>query len=1437
MSAASEPSGSLSPNEISEDSVRQSEGRNDDESSSGIEKGCSQCRAMRASTLQAYHRKQLEKVSRDQGILIDNFRNQLKKTESERNKLLADFEQMKEAVQKASEYQDRFAETLAALKAEHEAREELVRKYSKMADYAEAYEIQVKKLETELSRLKETCSSHEANIALYTHHTPSVLKLMFELADIAEANSLMNQSQGRRVVYYRSNFGLREALMRKGRLKKPATVSISTVEDSEDDELAESVENILSRDQFEDEEDVRVNMFDRKEEKTKAVAEVEQKSRVAFEKEKQAEKNPEKERDDLTAEVSTSFQDKRRRNVTQSETTGNEGKRQSRRGKRTMDTPLHENAFAEHLARKLAHSESSSDYSDVQHKSIHGKKSKPLWMIQNEMIEKKKKEVENRKKTAAAESLKLLEEDVGSSSDEPSRNAEICEMQGGEIDEFICRCTSHLSIWSQFANVEPLLEVPSKPAAPDEPMKSPKLVPSASTNDLSTSPHRSFNDRLGLSLSPSVSSESVTTSTTSLTPSRRHMVSESLSIDDAPSGSSLGASARSKTKVSSRSRTCSYSRQSSANQDAKERVRSISITTVSSCEYRKLPSWNTRECSFISTDQHLITKNVSRRNQRIERVAAAYNQLPSIRTRRMTSCEGSDQRVEWKSARRRTVSCSIDRFADSILSNQMMEGTQSKATDASERQQLDSYSAGSVSALPHVLSHAHSRISEKKLPSSDDFKQWQLPPLLDPVEKLVGKKEAICDVQPTVDLVPEKEASSSVTSEEPTDLQVVCAETKESLETVGREHDSTVVQSKIAVEGSANETVKDDEREIRVATGDIKERGEGAEEGVKSPSKVCELPTETAPETQIDETYPQQAKLATTAIKGKPSQRGKGRPKLMRSTLENTKETIQPEGEVKETTEQQGLEVALASNQSTQPDVAITTDLNSFMKRSLRTMRRSTVSKRTEEQLPREIKQLRHSTVMPSEPPESHNEGECLKSPVNAVIATEKMTRVTRSTTKRNNERDKLTSRSSDKQKKDLAEATHSVKKQIRNKNKNLDVDEDEHSSAESMTAEVTKGDKTEAKEDKNNQIGEQENARTSQAQIPTVSESSSSTADASIDERELKTDAMQPHVKTTTTSIEEDSDEENALRIVVDDDAVSGMPAKEIAPTILPFVSDSEGDEEGDVLRIEDSDTSENTMAAKKETPLRVSCVPRTVSLSSRPGSGAMYKKVRKFLPTYATGLVSQSRTAAMQKRKKIEHESTEMKPMKIARRGSTESVTRKSIGRTVLLPTPLTNKSASSKMPNVSRSVTQLAESAVMTLLDEAIAGRSTLPILVKKFREPPVNELDTNCVVACVLKLINTMEVGNMWPSMLAASRHGVVEQVASMKERSLFELINQIGAESQWNDISEKLFMRLATLLQKMEAASISQHGRDFRCMLIAGRIATEVKRFLFFSLLY
>lgn len=59
--------------------------------------------------------------------------------------------------------------------------------------------------------------------------------------------------------------------------------------------------------------------------------------------------------------------------------------------------------------------------------------------------------------------------------------------------------------------------------------------------------------------------------------------------------------------------------------------------------------------------------------------------------------------------------------------------------------------------------------------------------------------------------------------------------------------------------------------------------------------------------------------------------------------------------------------------------------------------------------------------------------------------------------------------------------------------------------------------------------------------------------------------------------------------------------------------------------------------------------------------------------------------------------------------------------------------------------------------------------------------------------MFKLINTMEVGNMWPSMLAASRHGVVEQVASMKERSLFELINQIGAESQWNDISEKLFM--------------------------------------------
>uniref|UniRef100_A0A915BNG4 Uncharacterized protein n=1 Tax=Parascaris univalens TaxID=6257 RepID=A0A915BNG4_PARUN len=343
MSAASEPSGSLSPNEISEESRGKNEGHNDGESSSGVEKGCSQCRAMRASTLQAYvslrtlrdqvtvlenndkYRKQLEKVSRDQGVLIDSFRNQLKKTESERNKLLVDFEQMKitnadlrrqlddileasrkqkEAVQKASDYQDRFAETLAALKAEHEAREELVRKYSKMADYAEAYEIQVKKLETELNRLKETCSSHEANIALYTHHTPSVLKLMFELADIAEANSLMNQSQGRRVVYYRNNLGLREALMRKGRLKKPATVSISTVGDSEDDELAESVENILSRDQFDDERDVRVSVVDGKEEKTRAVAEVEQKSRVAVEKEKQAEN----ERDELSAEVSTSFQ-------------------------------------------------------------------------------------------------------------------------------------------------------------------------------------------------------------------------------------------------------------------------------------------------------------------------------------------------------------------------------------------------------------------------------------------------------------------------------------------------------------------------------------------------------------------------------------------------------------------------------------------------------------------------------------------------------------------------------------------------------------------------------------------------------------------------------------------------------------------------------------------------------------------------------------------------------------------------------------------------------------------------------------------------------------------------------------------------------------------------------------------------------------------------
>uniref|UniRef100_A0A915CLM2 Uncharacterized protein n=1 Tax=Parascaris univalens TaxID=6257 RepID=A0A915CLM2_PARUN len=106
-------------------------------------------------------------------------------------------------------------------------------------------------------------------------------------------------------------------------------------------ELAESVENILSRDQFDDERDVRVGVVDGKEEKTKAVAEVEQKSRVAVEKEKQAEN----ERDELSAEVSTSFQDKRRQNVNQSEAMGSEGKRQPRRGKRTMDTPLHEKRF------------------------------------------------------------------------------------------------------------------------------------------------------------------------------------------------------------------------------------------------------------------------------------------------------------------------------------------------------------------------------------------------------------------------------------------------------------------------------------------------------------------------------------------------------------------------------------------------------------------------------------------------------------------------------------------------------------------------------------------------------------------------------------------------------------------------------------------------------------------------------------------------------------------------------------------------------------------------------------------------------------------------------------------------------------------------------------------------------------------------------------
>ncbi|VDK18745.1 unnamed protein product [Anisakis simplex] len=249
--------------------------------------------------------------------------------------------------------------------------------------------------------------------------------------------------------------------------------------------------------------------------------------------------------------------------------------------------------------------------------------------------------------------------------------------------------------------------------------------------------------------------------------------------------------------------------------------------------------------------------------------------------------------------------------------------------------------------------------------------------------------------------------------------------------------------------------------------------------------------------------------------------------------------------------------------------------------------------------------------------------------------------------------------------------------------------------------------------------------------------------------------------------------------------------------------------------------------------------------------GKGEMYKKMHKLLSKSLPrgGVIPQKQTKLPTKRKKDESPINAKKLTKLDAEGvdrkahqpkittataasSVKSVSQKKTAApstTILLSQPISRQPIRSH-PQLNRTKNKsneaMTESLVMHLLDEMVVARSTLAVIVKRFREAPISQLSSDRIVACIIKLLNTMDVGNMWPTMLTASKHGVVEQVASLKERNLFELINQICAEPQWSDVCQKLFMKLAVSIQRAESASVCQLGRDIRCLLIAARIASE-----------
>uniref|UniRef100_A0A0M3KH15 HRDC domain-containing protein n=1 Tax=Anisakis simplex TaxID=6269 RepID=A0A0M3KH15_ANISI len=268
----------------------------------------------------------------------------------------------------------------------------------------------LKKVESEMQKLRDASSINNANISLYTQHCPPLLKLVLELGDISEKNSLLNASQRRRLMRYTTDFNLREALMRKGKLKEPNAFSISNVDDSEDDELVEVLENIMSAENSKTGFDSSAKKTQQEGDGNKKMVDmvmpsnskmIEESKKLSDDSDEEMQMNDRHKQKrisfciDLADEKKRNkkvVKEKEQKNQTESELrkppqlqTQSPSQPSLRRSRRLANAALHEETFAEHLQRKLARglpsssslssaspSTSKISFSDVQHKYFFG---------------------------------------------------------------------------------------------------------------------------------------------------------------------------------------------------------------------------------------------------------------------------------------------------------------------------------------------------------------------------------------------------------------------------------------------------------------------------------------------------------------------------------------------------------------------------------------------------------------------------------------------------------------------------------------------------------------------------------------------------------------------------------------------------------------------------------------------------------------------------------------------------------------------------------------------------------------------------------------------------------------------------------------------------------------------------------------------------------